>query len=397
MRAFALALISAVALASAAAQTAQTPAQGAGQMPGRGAAAARTVSPQVLPDRRITFRLSAPKASEVTLRFGEGAPQSHPMTKDPSGVWSVTIGPKEPEIYIYSFLVDGVKVIDLANPIMKVGASIDSSVVEVPGNPPRFDEVQNVPHGSIDIHTYSSAVSRTQRGLYVYVPPDYYGKPGQRFPVLYLWHGGGGAEQDWSRDGRAGVILDNLIAQKRAVPMLIVMPNNVPGTPAPGVSAPLQQTSGGTNYDLLKRELIEEIIPFVAKRYRTIENREKRAIAGLSAGGGTTLNVGLGSLDTFAWIAEFSSGIFGGTTGYGQFDIEKISPGFYRDPAATNKKLKLFYMSCGTEDPRLPFQKKALDDFQSHQIKVTFASFAGAHEWKVWRHSLADLAPKLFQ
>jgi enterochelin esterase family protein len=107
--------------------------------------------------------------------------------------------------------------------------------------------------------------------------------------------------------------------------------------------------------------------------------------------------VGLGSLDTFAWIAEFSSGIFGGTSGYGQFDIEKTSPGFYRDPAATNKKLKLFYMSCGTDDPRLPFQKKALDDFQSHQIKVTFATFAGAHEWKVWRHSLADLAPKLFQ
>jgi enterochelin esterase family protein len=266
--------------------------------------------------------------------------------------------------------------------------------------------VQAVPHGSIDIHTYTSAVSKTQRGLYIYVPPDYYSQPAKRFPVLYLWHGGGGAEQDWSRDGRAGVILDNLVAQKQALPMLIVMPNNVPGTPAPGVMAAAAAVpptgAGGANYPMLRRELTEEIIPFVARHYRTVENRESRAIAGLSAGGGTTLNVGLASLDTFAWIAEFSSGIFGGTgaapgTGYGAFDLEKISPGFYKDPAATNRKLKLFYMSCGTDDPRMPFQKKALDDFQSHKINVTFAAFRGAHEWKVWRHSLADLAPKLFR
>jgi len=364
--------------------------------------ARRMVSPEVLPDHRVTFRISAPKAAEVILRFSEGGPQSHPMTKGDDGVWSVTIGPVEPEIYTYSFLVDGTKTIDLANPIMKVGASIDASVLEVPGDPPRFDQVQEVPHGSVNIQTYASGVSKTQRGLYVYLPPDYYSQPAKRFPVLYLWHGGGGAEQDWSRDGRAGVILDNLIAQKKAVPMLIVMPNNVPGTPAPGVTAPagvspIPTGAGGANYPMLKRELIEEIIPFVFKHYRTIENRENRAIAGLSAGGGTTLNVGLASLDQFAWIAEFSSGIFGGVAGYGQFDIEKISPGFYKDPAATNKKLKLFYMSCGTEDPRLPFQKKALAEFQGHKINVTFASFPGAHEWKVWRHSLADLAPKLFR
>jgi enterochelin esterase-like enzyme len=363
--------------------------------------ARRIVSPEILADHRITFRVSAPKATEVVLRFGEGGPQSHAMVKGEDGVWSVTIGPVEPEIYSYSFAIDGTKVLDLANPMAKIGAAIDSSVVDVPGDPPRFDQVTDVPHGSIDIHTYSSAVSKTQRGVYIYVPPDYYSQPGKRFPVLYLWHGGGGAEQDWSRDGRAGTILDNLIAQKKAVPMLIVMPNNVPGTPAPGATAAARSIpatgAGGANYALLKRELTEEIIPFVAKHYRTLENRESRAMAGLSAGGGTTLNVGLASLDRFAWIAEFSSGIFGGVAGYGQFDIEKIAPDFYKDPGATNKKLKLFYMSCGTEDPRLPFQKKALEDFQGHKINVTFAAFPGAHEWKVWRHSLADLAPKLFR
>lgn len=276
-------------------------------------------------------------------------------------------------------------------------------VVDVPGDPPRFDQVQAVPHGSINIHTYASTVSKTQRGLYVYVPPDYYARRAKRFPVLYLWHGGGGAEQDWSRDGRAAVILDNLIAQNKAVPMLIVMPNNVPGTPAPGVAPPPGAAhvpatgAGGANYPMLKRELLDEIIPFVARHYRTLESRGSRAIAGLSAGGGTTMNVGLSSLDRFAWVGEFSSGIFGGTAGYGQFDIEKIAPGFYSDPASINKKLKLFYMSCGTEDPRMPFQKKALDDFRNHKINVTFAEFPGVHEWKVWRHSLADFAAKLFR
>jgi enterochelin esterase-like enzyme len=357
----------------------------------------RLVSPEVSTDRRVTFRIDAPKANEVSLRFGEGGPpQLHAMSKGENGVWSITVGPVAPEIYTYSFLVDGLKVIDLANPITKVGSAIDASVVDVPGETPRFDEVQTVPHGSINIHTYPSAVSKTQRGLYIYAPPDYYSQPKKRFPVLYLWHGGGGAEQDWSRDGRAGVILDNLIAQKKALPMLIVMPNNVPGTPAPGVAAdraavPVPATgAGGANYPMLKRELLEEIIPFVARNYRTIEKRESRAIAGLSAGGGTTLSVGLPSLDSFAWIAEFSSGIFGGVAGYGQFDVDKVAPGFYAGPSATNKKLKLFYMSCGIEDPRMPFHKKALADFQGHGIKVTFAEFSGAHEWKVWRYSLAD-------
>ena len=147
----------------------------------------------------------------------------------------------------------------------------------------------------------------------------------------------------------------------------------------------------------IEKKLLADIIPFVEKNYRTMANRENRAIAGLSAGGGTSINVGLKSLDTFAYVAEFSSGMFGGVASYAPYDIEKTAPGFTRDPAATNKKMKLFYMSCGTEDPRLPFQKKAFEEFQNHQIKVTFATFPGAHEWKVWRHSLVDLAPTLFR
>jgi enterochelin esterase-like enzyme len=364
-----------------------------GQGPGR-----RMISPEVHGDQRITFRVSAPKAAEVTLRFGEGSPQTHAMRKAEDGVWSVTIGPVAPEIYTYSFLIDGAKTIDLANPVAKIGATIDASVVEIAGDPPRFDQVQAGPHGAVSIHTYSSKVSGTERGLYVYAPAEYFQQPGKRYPVLYLWHGGGGAELDWSRDGRAGVILDNLIAAKRATPMLIVMPNNVAGSPAPWVRA-AGSAPAVNNYDLLRKELLEEIIPYVARNYRTMEKRESRAIAGLSAGGGTTMHVGLNSMDTFAWVAEFSSGIFGGTSGgaYGAYDIEKIAPGFVKDAEGANRKLKLFYMSCGTEDPRMPFHKKALEEFRSHKIRVTFAEFAGAHEWKVWRHSLRDLAGRLFR
>jgi enterochelin esterase-like enzyme len=369
--------------------------------------ARRIVSPEVdRATRKITFRVSAPKATEVALRFGEGTSKPHPMTKGDDGVWTVTIGPVEPEIYTYSFAIDGVKAIDFGNPNLKIGATVDASVVDVPGDPPRFDQLQDVPHGAIHIHTYVSSASpnKTQRGLYVYTPPGYESakQRGKSYPVLYLWHGGGGAELDWSRDGRAGVILDNLIAQGKASPMIIVMPNNVPGAPAPYAAASAASAAGPpapTNYGLLKRELIEDIIPFVANHYRTIEKRESRAIAGLSAGGGTSIHVGLASLDTFATVAEFSSGMFGGIAagGYAPFDIEKIAPGFQSDPDATNRKLKLFYMSCGTEDPRMPFHRKVVEQFRSHKIRVTFAEFPGAHEWKVWRYSLADLAPKLFR
>ena len=157
-----------------------------------------------------------------------------------------------------------------------------------------------------------------------------------------------------------------------------------------------EPTTLALDYSLIQQELSSEIIPFVAKNYRTIESRESRGIAGLSAGGGIVMNVGLKSLDSFAWLGEFSAGVFGGSRSDSHFEVEKVAPDFYKDPEATNR-LKLLYMSCGDHDPRMPFQKKAFADFQTHRIKVIFASFPGEHEWKVWRHSLADFAPRLFR
>jgi enterochelin esterase family protein len=212
--------------------------------------------------------------------------------------------------------------------------------------------------------------------------------------------------------GVFNVIMDNLIAQGKAKPMIVVLPNanwndaavlDVGGVragrgggagqpPPPGVPG-----GGGQNYAHAEEDIVKGMIPFVEKRYRALAGRENRAIAGLSMGGGIAINVGLKRLDVFASVGQFSSGMFGGVGGYAAYDVEKISPGFLKDPAATNKKLKVLYFSCGTEDPRMPFQTKAADDLRAHGIKLTFKSFPGGHDWRVWRNSLADIAPLLFR
>jgi enterochelin esterase family protein len=371
---------------------AQAPAPSAGAP----AATAPVRSPEVHADRRLTFRLGAPSAREVSLRFDEGNVQTHAMTRDGAGLWSVTIGPVDPELYVYNFVVDGLRVLDLANTNLKSGTALSSNVVEVPGAPARFDEAQNVPQGSVNIHPYTSTVQNAGRTMYVYVPDEYYTEKTKRYPVLYLYHGGGGMEADWVRDGRAAVILDNLIAAKKAVPMIVVMPNNNLVRPAAAGrgGAPGPPPSAA----ILSRELLSDIIPFIESRYRVMANRESRAIAGLSAGGGTAFPTGLNNLDTFATVGEFSSGMFGGTgnvTTAVRADV--IVPGLFTNGAQKAARLKLLYMSCGTDDPRMPFQKQTFEDLTRNGFKPVFMGFAGAHQWKVWRHSLNDFAPRLFR
>jgi enterochelin esterase family protein len=213
--------------------------------------------------------------------------------------------------------------------------------------------------------------------------------------VFYLHHGGNESDDSWWTVGRAGFILDNLIAEKKAVPMIVVMPNGhtdqIPPTERPA------EPGGAARVDPYLAEFETDIMPYAESHYRIQTDRDHRAIAGLSMGGGQALNLGFGHLDQFAWIAELSSGVFGGSGTEGQFDFARSVPDFYKDPSATNKRIKLFYMSVGTEDPRLPFQKKALANLQDHKINVVFAPFPGAHEWKVWRAALIDLAPRLFR
>jgi enterochelin esterase-like enzyme len=342
----------------------------------------RLISPEVKADRTVTFRLRAPQAKEVALSF-KG---SKPMTKDESGIWTATIGPLEPEIYQYNFILDGVRILDPANPNIKNGRSLDASVVEISGNPPRFDEIQTVAHGTLGIRTYNSTPLKRLRKLYVYTPPQYDTEPVRRFPVLYLRHGSGDNEENWSDIGRAGVILDNLIARHSAVPMIIVMPNgDTDGTWAGG--------SSPEAIDLLTEELLIDIMPMIERTYRVAAGRENRAITGLSMGGGQAFTMGLKHLDLFAWVGQFSSGLVSDT----DFRLDRHLPGFLDHPQEVNSKLKMLFLSCGTEDPRLPGQLDLTDTLKQHGIRYVWYSTPGAHEWKVWRHALFAFAQKVFQ
>jgi enterochelin esterase-like enzyme len=352
----------------------------------RGAAPQRLISPEVKPDRTITFRVNAPKASAVSLIFGAAGPKPQPMAKDATGIWSITVGPVAPEIYTYAFDVDGTRMLDMANPVLKNGRAPDASVVEVLGTPPRFDQIQNVPHGTVQIRTYTSTPLQRVRKLYVYTPPEYDSEPRRKFPVLYLRHGSGDNEANWSEDGRAGVILDNLLAQKKAAPMLIVMSNgDTDGTWAGGSSAEAM--------DILGKELLGDIIPLVEKNYRVLATRESRAITGLSMGGGQAFTIGLRNMDKFAWVGEFSSGLVSDS----EFDLNKHLPGFLDDAASVNKKMKLIFLSCGEEDPRINGQLNLVDLLKQRGIKVQWYATPGVHEWKVWRYSLAEFFKLVFQ
>jgi enterochelin esterase family protein len=349
---------------------------------GGASAAPRLVSPEVRKDRTILFRLRAPEAARVNLLFAG----SKPMTKDVAGIWTITVGPVEPEIYQYNFVVDGVRILDPGNPNLKNGRTLDASIVEVPGNPPRFDELQSVPHGALQIRTYLSTPLKQPRKLYVYTPPQYDSESGRGFPVLYLRHGSGDNEENWSDTGRAGVILDNLIAARKAAPMIIVMPNgNTDGSWAGGSSA--------EGIEMLGQELLTDIIPMIDKTYRVLAGRENRAITGLSMGGGQAFTIGLKHMDLFAWVGEFSSGLVSDN----EFRLDKHLPGFLDHPDDVNRKLKLLFLSCGTEDPRYPGQLDLADNLKSHGIRYVWYPTPGVHEWKVWRHALAEFARKVFQ
>lgn len=352
------------------------------QMPGAPAAGPQPVMAPAegQPDGTIVFKMFAPTATDVQVVFNGSilGKKKYPLTKGANGLWTGTAGPFEPEMYQYSFLIGG--------------ARVNAGTVIVPGNPPRPYEVQNVPHGSITILPYFSKVQNRARAMYIYLPAEYYTDSSSRFPVLYLFNGMG--EDGWTHGEHADVIADNLIAEKKAVPMIIVMPNNTVGpVPVPALE----------NAAIMGKEIMGEIIPFIDKTYRTVTDRDHRGIAGLSFGGGTALTVGMRHLEAFAYIAEFGTGAFGGAEhtdyapGYSDYDPDKIAPGMYQHLTAPATKPKLFFMSVGTEDPRNPYQKAALTLFQKNGIEPVFKTFPGGHELRVFRNSFTELLPMLFK
>lgn len=342
------------------------------------------VSPEVHPDRRVTFRVRAPQASEVLLAMDYmSANQRAKMTKDGAGVWSVTIGPLDPSVYIYTFVLDGVSIPDPVNPDIKLRARTAGSMVEVPSSPPAVWEPRDVPHGSVEINWQkSAAINGETRWIWVYTPPGYEKDLRRRYPVLYLFHGSNGIAGDWTLAGHANFILDNLLAEKKAAPMIVVMPF--------GHATPYGAAGGLTkNTDLFDQYLVKDVIPTVESKYRVAPGRAHRAIAGLSMGGGQSITLGFRHLDLFSAIGAFSAAI--------QPDFEKEFEKILANPKDVNSRLKVLWFACGRQDSLFERSEKFSELLKSKQIAHTWVPTEGAHVFKVWRQYLSDFAPLLFK
>jgi enterochelin esterase-like enzyme len=353
---------------------------------------APVISPEVLVDHRVTFRLRAPNAREVRVEI-EGVSKSLAMRKDADGVWSATSEPLAPDYYGYSFVVDGVAMFDPSNSATIPNFLYRASEVHVP--PASGDsvlpswEIADVPHGEIHHHFYRSKVVGDQRGYFVYTPPGYDSRGKQTYPVLYLLHGYSDDADAWTAVGRANVILDNLIARGKAKPMLIVMPL---GYGAPEILLPSSGGFQGTdirlrNLDRFRNALLREVLPRVEAEYLVAKDRESRAIAGLSMGGSESLLTGLNTLNMFAWIGAFSSG--GLTT-----DFDKEFPGLN---ASANAQLRTLWIACGTGDDLIGINRALRTWLTSKNIQHADIETPGEHSWLVWRRNLTEFAQLLFR
>ncbi|NLH40282.1 MAG: esterase [Planctomycetes bacterium] len=337
-----------------------------------------TQSPEVAADRHVTFRLRAAKATEVVVA-GQWSGEPAAMTKGEDDVWSVTVGPIEPGVWEYSFRVDGLQMIDPGNPAIKPMREPRTSILQIPGQPPLLYDFQDVPHGVVHSHTYFSKSLGRLRELAVYTPPSYNQKPDERFPTLYLQHGSGDNQATWVVHGKAHWILDNLIAQGKAKPMVVVMMD--------GHAADRSTNGPGGNTGAFERDLLQDVMPFVEASYRVKPDAANRCIAGLSMGGGQSLTIGLNHLDLFAWVAGFSSSA----------PSEDAVAGLLGDPAAANAKLKLLWIACGKDDFLLKRNEDFIALLKGKGIRHEWRLTEGTHCWPVWRGYLAELAPKLFQ
>ncbi|MEO8372189.1 MAG: alpha/beta hydrolase-fold protein [Candidatus Solibacter sp.] len=347
---------------------------------------ANVISPEVRDDGTVTFRLRAPRALEVqlsgaTIAAALGTPTAPlPFTKGADGVWTLTLGPIPPNMYVYKFIIDGVSVADPNNTLTGFSDQPAYSQLMVHGAAPAYYDARNVPHGNVTRHVYHSAALNGEREMYVYTPPAYDGK--KKYPVLYLLGGSGEVASTWFLDGRAAFIEDNLIADGKAQPMIIVMPNNQ-------VVHRSDPKHTELTFKLFEAELRQNIVPLVDKLYRTRADRHGRALAGLSMGGRHAQLVGFKSLDLFASFGILSAG---------DPDSEKSIPEFLKDPE-TNKKVDYLLVGLGTRED-IPTNRSVLfhQILDKHKIKHDYyVGGNGAHDWATWRHLLyAKLLPNLF-
>jgi enterochelin esterase family protein len=353
------------------------------------AQSARIVSPEVQSDDRVTFRFHDPNAVKVELEL-EGYTSDLPMQKDDAGVWSVTTEALQPNYYGYSFVADGVALIDPSNPLMKPNLLGTQSMVHVPGPASLPWEVNDVPHGVIHHHFYKSGAVGDQRDYYVYTPPGYDASAKKKkYPVLYLLHGYSDDASGWTAVGRANVIFDNLIAQQKAKPMIVVMTlgYGAPEMLTHGFNAFSHNDLRERNIEKFREALLTEVIPQIEKEYHAATDRNSRAIAGLSMGGSESLFVGLTSADRFGWIGAFSTGGLG----------ENLDQQFAELKSKDVSDLRLLWIACGTEDHLIDSNRRLREWLTNKGIKHTDIDTPGAHTWMVWRRNLAAFAPLLFQ
>jgi enterochelin esterase-like enzyme len=344
-------------------------------------------SPDVQPDGNVTFRLFDPGAKEVKLNF-EGSAKPAPMTRDDSGVWSITLGPLDPDLYGYYFIADGVRLLDPNNPTIKPNLIEPQNIVHVSGPTPQLWEMAEVPHGVVHHHFFKSAVVGDQRDFYVYTPPGFDPRSKRKYPVLYLLHGYSDSADGWTAVGMANLILDNLIAQGKVKPMIIVMPLGY-GTPE---MIKLKQASWNhpdvrqLNFDNFRKSLLTEVKPMVESAYPVSTKRNDRAIAGLSMGGSESLLTGLNNLDKFAYVGSFSAGGLD----------DNFAVDFPQLDAKQASQLSVLWIACGTSDTLIEPNREFKAWLKSKDVPFTNIETPGAHTWMVWRRNLINFTPLLF-
>jgi enterochelin esterase family protein len=375
------ALLLAVALCAATSALAQDP-QPATAPPTpspRPAGSGPIISPEIGPDQSVTFRLRAPRATEVKVsgQFGPDAT----LTKDAQGLWSITLPSVKPDVHEYRFVTDGLAGIDPANPMVKPQRWPNTSILHIPSDPPAHWDLQDIPHGVLHEHTYKSKALDAWRRLVVYTPPGI--SRTTRLPVLYLAHGYSDNEGSWTVHGKAHWILDSVIASGKVKPMIVVMPD-AHALP-PGASG--FEDYGPANSSALCDELVQDIIPLVESNYRVDGRPRGRAFAGLSMGGHHALTVALNHHDRFHWIGAFSSA---------PPPTRSIQSGL--DAAmAVNRHLRLFWIACGDKDFLFQRNREFHALLDQNRIKHTYVETEGDHSWPVWRRYLVDFTPQLFR
>ncbi len=384
---------------------------------GRGNAGPQVVSPEVQADRKVTFRILAPQAQAVRLTGGDiqGLGQNNQLTKGENGVWELSVGPIDPGTYRYTFNVDGVATLDPRSPFTSESNNNVWSVVHVPGL--EFADTKQVPHGGVASVTYYSSTLGAFRRMHVYTPPGYE-RGSDKYPVFYLLHGAGDSDDSWTSVGRANFILDNLIAAKKAKPMLVVMPA---GHTRRGPNAPGAVATNAT--DEFVKDFMTDVIPYIEKNYRVQTDRASTAVAGLSMGGNHTLQAAIPNLGKFGYIGVYSSGLLGAT-------LPGVTPGAGRGgrgnaPAAApagppppppptaeewakkhaatlgnaglKKGLKVFWFAIGKDDFLLQTNNATVEFFKQQGFNPVVKETAGGHTWINWRNYLNEFAPMLFQ